>query len=293
MIFLFKKENLQRKIKQTKRYMKTLIYLIYDALLRRLADVKPMKTLNELALERLIIDLFSRHNPVRAAEAIQDRLNAGGVEFEGPVHMAAEFVVQAPETEKRMNERGEDFKWQGTFILDETLTATLKEFADDDYDPEITAVYLTLLASPYASVRDPALHYSQTYFDRDSFVEGLFGFMVRKAQFGLPELARYESAIRGFGGVEEPLVRNLDAAIDTAGNSENVYWALKVLSLDVLDEIGTAAALPVLERLARDTGAYTYQETKTNSTTGEVTVASEETIRFADRANALLDKLRS
>lgn len=258
---------------------------------RIVADVQPRKELDRLALEYLVIDHLSRHQPARAAKAINARLTTGGVEFDGPIHMAAKHVLEAPETEKRIQERGEEFEWRGTFILEETLIAALDQLSEGDYDSDIAAVYLTLLASPFDSLRDPALHYSQTYFDRDSFVSGLFGFMVRKAQFGLAELARYESAIRGFGGVEEPLVRNLNVAIDTAGNPEEVYWALKVLSLDVLDEIGTAAAVPVLERLARDTGAYTYQETKTNPTTGEVTVASEETIRFADRANAILEKV--
>ena len=174
---------------------------------------------------------------------------------------------------------------------DRVLTAARQVLAKAPRNPEIDGFLLRLLSHPRSADRSAVVTLCRERLGERGLVDAVFQLMSTKSEYSQEEYAIFVETLGSVQGVEAHVLSNLERELDAKGRPEDILWILKVLALDLLDQHSSKAALPVLERMAGDTGSYRSLDMTRSTGSSEAKVARTETIRFADRVASLVRRL--
>jgi len=153
----------------------------------------------------------------------------------------------------------------------------------------VDVAFVAALACPDSGIQEYAATTLRERLDTDGFADVLFHYLASRPSFRVREVKVYEDALTSYADVTPAIVRNLTALLERAGAPDDVSWIHKVIAFEALAKVGTAAAVPVLERYAQDTESYEHVETVTR---GAETTETTREIAFADLAREARDACR-
>ncbi|MEM9801311.1 MAG: hypothetical protein AAGA20_13370 [Planctomycetota bacterium] len=161
----------------------------------------------------------------------------------------------------------------------------------DQPGAEVDEFFVRLLSMGRSADREGVVATCKERMGDQGLVDAVYRFMAGKSVYTAAEYSVFLETLSGLEDIEGSVLSNLEAMLDEDEDPAQILWILKVLSYDLLERHGTSRALPLLRRMGDDPTGYRSLVAETDPVTGLPQQTDSTQIAFAERVQALIDRL--